>query len=288
MAYVHRRQGDLPKAIDEFRQAAALDPRDTAIQADLSDTLGYARRYAEARQVDEHSLALEPQSMGLLLNRARAIRMSGDLEGASRALAAVPPEFDPQGSVSLERFRLAMAMRQPDAALAALAKAQALLRDDENNTQSPVSLLRAQALTLKGQSVQARAAFLDARQSQQALLADPRRRVSALGNLAAVYAGLGQKDDALAAARQASDLLPVAEDALDGNYYLARLAKIEAQVDETDAALNHLRQLLAAPAGYEVSTASLRTDPVWDPLRKDPRFQKLVADGEAAQAKRNP
>jgi hypothetical protein len=70
--------------------------------------------------------------------------------------------------------------------------------------------------------------------------------------------------------------LPVAQDALDGNYYLARFAKIEAQVDAADAALNHLQELLAGPAGYEVSAAALRTDPVWDPLRKDPRFQKLA------------
>jgi len=281
MAYVHRRQGDLAQAIEEFKQAAALDPRDILIPADLADTLGYVRRYDEARQADERSLTLEPHNMGGLLNRARAFRMNGDFDGASRAMAAVPPDFDPQGSVSLERFRQALSMRQPNIALAVLAKAPALLRDDENNGQFPNVLLRAQALALKGESAPARAAFLDAKQSQQALLDDPHQRVYALSNLAVVYAGLGQKDAALAAARQASDSLPVAKDALDGNYLLAQLAKIEAQVGEADAALRHLEQLLAAPAGYEVSVASLRTDPVWDQLRGDPRFQALVKDGGA-------
>ena len=66
-----------------------------------------------------------------------------------------------------------------------------------------------------------------------------------------------------------------------GVFYLARLAKIEAQVGEIDSALKHIEQLLAAPAGREVSAASLRTDPVWDPLRTDPRFQALLSSPPA-------
>jgi len=62
--------------------------------------------------------------------------------------------------------------------------------------------------------------------------------------------------------------------------YIARLAKVEAQAGELESALKHVEQLLAAPAGYEVSAASLRTDPVWDPLRKDPRLQGLIVGAE--------
>ena len=73
-----------------------------------------------------------------------------------------------------------------------------------------------------------------------------------------------------------------------GVFNLARLAMIEAQVGATDSALGHIEQLLVAPAGRVVSAASLRFDPGWDPLRKDPRFQKLIADAVAAEAKTNP
>ena len=59
--------------------------------------------------------------------------------------------------------------------------------------------------------------------------------------------------------------------------------EIEAKLGETDAALEHVGQLLAAPAAYEVSAASLRIDPAWDPLRRDPRFQKLIAGSKIKQ-----
>jgi TolB-like protein len=276
IAYVHRRQGNLLQAIDEFEQAAVLDPRDTKLPRDLGDTLGYLRRYAEAETACERSLALAPDNIEANIIQATVLQMRGDLEGSSRVLAAIPTDYDPQGSVSLARFNLALAMRQPDAALAALAQAPAWLSDLENNTLVPVMLLRGRALAAKDEIGPARAAFVEAQQALQGLSRELQAQAGAQSNLAAVYAGLGQKDAALTAARRATELLPMSQDMLDGSFYLARLAKIEAQVGESESALDHIKQLLAAPAGYEVSAASLRTDPAWDPLRKDPRFQKLL------------
>jgi hypothetical protein len=68
----------------------------------------------------------------------------------------------------------------------------------------------------------------------------------------------------------------MSQDVLGGAWYLYQLAEVEAQFGETKSALNHIGQLLAAPAGFYISDTSLRTDPAWDPLRKDPRFQKLA------------
>ena len=135
-------------------------------------------------------------------------------------------------------------------------------------------------LARRGEAAQARAAFAEAQKALQGLPSESRDQATTQINLAFVHAGLGRKDAALRAARRATELLPRAKDMLDGWYYVARLAKIEAQVGDTESALKHIKELLAAPAGYEVSAASLRTDPVWDPLRKDPRFPKLVSDAE--------
>jgi TolB-like protein len=288
IAYVHRRQGNLVQAISEFGQAAALDPRDTTLPGNLGDTFVSLRRYVEAEAACDRSLALDPDNMDAQVYRAAALRMRGDLEGASRSLAAIPADYDPQGSASLARFDLALAMRQPDAALAAIAKAPAWLLDNANNVLIPATLLRGQALARKGETGLARAAFLEAQQALQTLPRESQAQAGAVSNLAIVHAGLGQKDAALAAARRAADLMPLSRDMSAGVFNLARLAKIEAQVGETGVALNHIEQLLAAPAGRVVSAASLRTDPVWDPLRENPRFQKLIADGEATQTQAKP
>jgi serine/threonine protein kinase/Flp pilus assembly protein TadD len=284
-AYVHRRQGNLLQAISEIEQAVALDPRDPTLPQELGYMLVFLRRYAEAETAFDRALAMAPDNIFAHLQRAAALQMSGDLDGSSRALAAISADYDPQGTVSLGRFEFALATRQPEAALAAIAKAPALLRNNVDNFLTPVMLLRAQALARKGDVVAAHAAFLEAQQALDGLSNEALDQAAGTGsNRAIVYAGLGQNDAALAAGRRATDLLPVSHDVLVGVFYLTRLAKIEAQVGETDAALKHIEQLLTLPAGYEVSTASLRTDPVWDPLRDDPRFQKLIADSEAAVA----
>ena len=278
-AFVYRRQGELGLAIEALQRAIVLDPRDTGLHRDLGDTFGYLRRYTEAEASSDRALALAPDNVESLLIRANVRKMRGDLEGSSRFLTAIPADFDPLGSVTLARSGLALAMRQPDAAVAVLVKAPALMTDIENNILVPSAMLRGQALAQTGDATGARAAFLEA---QQVLLRESQDKAGTQSHLAFVYLGLGQKDAALKAARRATELLPLSQDVLDGWFYIARLAKVEAQAGELDSALKHVEQLLAAPAGYEVSAASLRTDPIWDPLRKDPRLQTLIAGAEPA------
>ncbi len=285
MAFVHRRQGKLDEAIAGLERAAALDPRDTKMPRDLADTLGYVRRYAEAETIDDRALALAPDNIEAMHNRVSVRRMRGDLEGAVHAMAAIPADYDPHGITSHERCNLALATRQPDAALAALANAPAWILDGENNVVVPTVLWRGRALAMKGDAAAARAAFLEAKQLLESSIRDSGELAGAQSNLAIAHAGLGENDAALAAARRATELIPISRDALDGSFFLGQLAKVEAQAGATESALSHIQQLLAAPAGYEVSAASLQSDPAWDPLRKDPRFQKLMSDAEAATGK---
>jgi len=281
IAFVHRRQGNLLQAIAELQQAAELDPYDSSLTRDLGDTLLYLRRYAEAVAAFDRSLALTPDNIETHIYRAAALQMCGDLEGSRRGLAAIPADFDPQGSVSLARFNLALAMRQPEAALAAIAMAPTWLLDNVNNVLIPATLLRGRALALLGATGPAGAAFIGAQQELEGQLRESPQHAGVHANLAIAHAGLGKKDEALASARRATDLLPIAKDMLDGTFYLASLAKIEAQVGEHQLALNHIEQLLAASAGHEVSVASLRSEPAWDPIRNDPRFLKLLAGADA-------
>jgi serine/threonine-protein kinase len=95
-----------------------------------------------------------------------------------------------------------------------------------------------------------------------------------------VYLALKRNDNAIKLARQAAELLPPEKDALVGNLLLAGLAEIEARTGAAADAIGILRRLLSVPAGETVSIARLKIDPVWDPIRNDPGFQKFLAGTE--------
>jgi hypothetical protein len=104
---------------------------------------------------------------------------------------------------------------------------------------------------------------------------------------AITLASLGHKDEAIALAQRAVGALPISKDSYFGTYQLVGLAQIAAWTGVPDLAVKTLRQLLAMPAGGVMSIDRLKLDPVWDPLRKDPAFQALLAkhaDGSPATA----
>ena len=93
---------------------------------------------------------------------------------------------------------------------------------------------------------------------------------------------LGRNAEAIAAARRASEVMSVAKDAYFSAYTLAGLAEVEAHAGAKDDALKLVEQLLAMPAGEVMSVTRLKLDPVWDPLRGDPRFQALLTKSAVA------
>src|SRR5207237_7069639 len=95
------------------------------------------------------------------------------------------------------------------------------------------------------------------------------------GQLGLILAGLGQKDAAIAEGKRAVELLPESQDAFDGPEVTAVLAQIYAWTGEHDQAFSLLDHLLITANGITVPL--LKLDPIWDPLRKDPRFEKLIA-----------
>jgi tetratricopeptide (TPR) repeat protein len=97
---------------------------------------------------------------------------------------------------------------------------------------------------------------------------------------------LGHSDAAIRLAQRATELLPLSRDAYYATPYIAGLAQINAQTGHPEEAIALLEQLLSIPAGETVSIERLKLDPVWDPLRKDPRFQKLLSDGNSARVAR--
>jgi serine/threonine-protein kinase len=94
-------------------------------------------------------------------------------------------------------------------------------------------------------------------------------------------AGLGLKDEAIAETRRATELLPLSRDAFAAPEYLGYLAQVHVMFGENDEAIALLQQIMSISAGLSMSSALLKLDPVWDPLRKDARFQALLERGES-------
>jgi len=136
-----------------------------------------------------------------------------------------------------------------------------------------IQVLAGQGGVAKSECEQTRA-LLEARLAER-----PEDRIS-LNALAWAYVCLGRNADALRVARQAADSLPIEKDALAGPFFLAGLAEVEARTGHAEEAVKILRQLITAPAGQVVSLARLKIDPVWDPIRNDPGFQKLISEPE--------
>ncbi|MFI4970683.1 MAG: hypothetical protein ACHP7D_10800 [Lysobacterales bacterium] len=288
IGYVHRRQGIPDRGIPELQQASVLDPRNSLLPREMANSFVAIRRYADADAAYARSLAIFPADIEAQVQRATSMMFSGNLPAAERTLAAIPADMDPQASVSLLRFKLAMIQRKPDAALAVIAHAPDWLMTRWEHSVAPLGLLRGQALAAKGETGPAHAAFAQAEQALQDMLKNPETAVDALSYLGLVHAGLGEKEAALTAAGAAAEQLPMSRDVIVGAFQLERLARVEAQVGEIRSAIDHLQQLMDSAGGETVSVATLRIDPVWDLLRRDPRFRKLIADGEAGQAKITP
>ena len=134
---------------------------------------------------------------------------------------------------------------------------------------------------LAGQNTAAKPECEQARAILEAQLAErrPEDRTS-LTELAWVYICLGRNADALHIAREAAESLPLEKDAVFGVNFLVGLAQIEAHTGRPEEALKILRQLLTIPASEYISIARLKIDPVWDPIRNDPGFQKLLSEPE--------
>ena len=99
-----------------------------------------------------------------------------------------------------------------------------------------------------------------------------------LSTLACVDIGLGRKEEAVSEGKRATEMVPISKDALQGPGLVYNLALVYAWADEPDLAFEQLSILIKVPNNCQVTYGTLKVDPSWDPLRKDPRFEKCFAE----------
>jgi tetratricopeptide (TPR) repeat protein len=140
----------------------------------------------------------------------------------------------------------------------------------------PLSFCKALAARVQGDEQAARAAFLRAREEVNKTVNEQPNYGPGFSVLGLIDAALGQKDDALREGRHAIELLPLTKDSIDGAEVVKYLGVIYAWCGEKDLAIEQINATLRIPS--TLSYGNLKLHPYWDPLRGDPRFEKIVTD----------
>jgi tetratricopeptide (TPR) repeat protein len=275
MAYVQRRLGRWQDAEANYKKALELDPRDIQLLSSMGNEFyNYLRRFDDALAMLDRALEISPDSEQSRANKANVLLAAGRLHEAAEELARIPANSTEDWVVAV-RVVQALYERNYDAAIQIAER-----RMNATTAGQPLDSFAISALAnagycyaWTGRSEEARRAF--ARVINE-LQPTPDTVVPADANgspilPAQAYAGLGQKENALKQAQQA--LKEYETDAIGKAQTETAVAQIQAQLGDHDAAIAALQHLLEVPAG--VTTADLKFNPFWDPLRKDPRFQKL-------------
>jgi hypothetical protein len=129
---------------------------------------------------------------------------------------------------------------------------------------------------LQGERADANPSFADARQQLNQKVQKSPENAMMLSQLAVVDALLENRETAVSEARRAAEILPISKDALDGPAILMNLVLVYVWTSEFDRVFEILVPLTKMPAGF--CYGQFQLDPYWDPIRKDPRFEKLLAE----------
>ena len=272
---IQQRQGKWAESTANLEKSAALDPKSENVLFNLASNYMAQRNFETADKIFDRGITTAPQSFGSLgMKAAMAIIWKGDVAFAENQLSLVPPEFDPDGIVTSARVWVLTLQRKFADALQVAQQFRGETLAYFNTAPCPKAFLEGRLYLYQGDRMKAQAAFEHARTSAEKLVRDAPGDSTRHGQLGAILAGMGLKEDAIKEGKKAVELLPESQDAFDGPQATAALAEIYVWVGENDEALRLLDHLLRVPAGLTVPL--LKLDPVWDPLRKDPRFQALI------------
>ena len=272
---IERRQGKWAESTANFEKATALSPKDAFLLENLADNYRANKNFEEADKLYDRAIEAAPNSLGAPAEKGKlAVELKGDFAEIEKQLAQVPPGVDPDGQVTSVRVWLLMLQRKFPEALAVLNE---LPQGVFHDSTAPVSkaALEGMLYLFQGNKAKAQAAFRRAHPFAEESLRESPGDAARHIQLGFILTGLDRKQEALAEGRRAVELTPESEDAFDGPQITASLAQIYAWVGEKDQALRLLDRSLETPNG--ITVPMLKLDPMWDPLRNDPRFQALIA-----------
>jgi len=275
LGLVTRREGHWDQSVAYFEQALALDPRNEEVVMDAAWTYSILRQFVTALKLYDRALDITPNNPGTMAEKAAIYQAQGNLKEAARLLSQISAETPSALPAKLDQLRL------------------------ERNYGEAIRLMQASAnrfvswqvwlalfQRLNGDVAAAKATAEAARNTFEQLYRDQPNSVPAAdaAALSLADAVMGEKDLALKEAERAIMLYPRAKDAVNGPALEENLALVQTMLGEKRLAISTLTQLLQTPyrtfvySAAPITPALLRLDPIWDPLRADPAFQKLCEE----------
>jgi serine/threonine protein kinase/TolB-like protein/Tfp pilus assembly protein PilF len=274
--YIERRRGRWDESIENLQRAADLDPHNVHILQQIA--LGYdrLRRYADEKSVFDRVLAIEPNDVDTKLTRAFVeLNWKADTQPLHQFIDKIRAE-NPALTQSVADAWLICGLAERDG----VAAANALAALGENNFGNETvkfspRFIEGLIARMTNDKDQARAAFTAARVEQEKIVQAQPDYGPSLCVLGLIDAALGRKEEALDEGRRAMHLLPLEKDTINGTRMIEYFAMIGAWVGNNDLACEQLTVAIRNPSS--LSYGQLKLLPFWDPLRGDPRFEKIAA-----------
>jgi TolB-like protein/Tfp pilus assembly protein PilF len=286
IAAIKRRQGKWEESLEAYERVAKLDPQNPNTVRELLFTNTSMRRWPEAARWGERMRAMAPASLVAKMQSGYVdFWWKGDTQLLKSLVDQVPAGIDPDGIVTSARWDVAMLRRDYFAAKNVLEGSSVSELSYTNAGLTPRIFFEGCIYLAQGDNANAQKAFELARPAFEAAVKEAPASADRHAILGWLYAFMGRRDDAIREGQRAVELKPESKDAVDGSLMNGYLALIYARVGKNDLAIPLIERLLRTPgavdsADYSITINDLKYRWEWDPLRKDPRFEKLIRSPE--------